>query len=82
MKYIELLFFVWVPFVASKPEENLMKTNKLALQSRVINGDDASPNQFPYLAYLVLTKRGKTSECGGSIISEKHILTAAHCLYL
>ena len=43
---------------------------------RIINGQVASENQFPYYAAILF--RGNI-RCGGSIIDERHILTAAHC---
>ncbi|XP_055373012.1 trypsin-1-like [Condylostylus longicornis] len=44
--------------------------------SRVIGGNYASPGQFPYQVALQLNGR---HHCGGAIISETAILTAAHC---
>ena len=45
---------------------------------KIINGVEAKPNEFPWQVALV--KSGlHTPICGGTIISEKHILTAAHC---
>lgn len=49
------------------------------LQSRVIGGRDAKYGEFPHMASI---KDYSSMEhfCGGAIISDKHILTAAHCL--
>ena len=49
---------------------------------RIIGGHDANPGQFPYHVSLQkylypLVKDSHT--CGGSIIDESWILTAAHC---
>jgi len=46
---------------------------------RIVGGDEAHPGQFPYQAGLALHMGDKQGWCGGSIISDEWILTAAHC---
>lgn len=49
-------------------------------QTRIVNGSDARIGQFPH--QVSLRDREKNEHfCGGSIISTKWILTAAHCVY-
>ncbi|XP_059620019.1 brachyurin-like [Phlebotomus argentipes] len=48
-------------------------------QTRIVNGNEASPHQFPYQAALVVRLESDHTICGGSLISENYILTAAHC---
>lgn len=48
--------------------------------SRVVGGNFAKPGQFPWQAALVLNINGFEGLCGGSVISDTVILTAAHCL--
>ncbi|XP_052127322.1 brachyurin-like isoform X4 [Frankliniella occidentalis] len=50
---------------------------------RIVGGLEASPGQFPYQVGIFIEKgpiikRG-TSFCGGSILSERIVMTAAHC---
>ncbi|XP_072747607.1 trypsin-like isoform X2 [Anoplolepis gracilipes] len=53
---------------------------RLNLNSRIINGTKAASRQFPHQVSLMHTRIGHHF-CGGSIISIKSVLTAAHCMY-
>ncbi|XP_049790925.1 brachyurin-like isoform X11 [Schistocerca nitens] len=46
---------------------------------RITNGEVATLGQFPYQAGLIITVSEGQVFCGGSIISDTWILTAAHC---
>ncbi|KAJ9590906.1 hypothetical protein L9F63_016063 [Diploptera punctata] len=46
--------------------------------SRVVGGSSASAGEFPYMASL--RSSSNSHFCGGSIISNDYILTAAHCV--
>jgi len=48
--------------------------------SRVLGGNEASENEFPFIASLISTKNLKVF-CGGSIIADNLVLTAAHCTH-
>lgn len=50
------------------------------MSTRIINGFDAYRGQFPHQVRLqICTSEKKCFKCGGSIIDERHILSAAHC---
>jgi len=68
-------------------KENLAKLNhpkcgvRNSLNTRITFGLTASPGQFPWVASLMYSNRQGTKVplCGGALISEQHVLTAAHC---
>lgn len=45
--------------------------------NRVVGGSVTQPHEYPWIA-AVFSDRTK---CGGSIITNRHILTAGHCVY-
>ena len=47
-------------------------------EGRIVGGENAQANQFPYMASLQRRSNGNHF-CAGSIVSELWVLTAAHC---
>lgn len=53
-----------------------------AITKRVLNGSSADDHLFPWAVKLYrVDERGKLGLCTGSLISDRHVLTAAHCVY-
>lgn len=74
MNFLCLIFFFAVLNFVKSDECNC----RLRTKNRVVNGEIAVQNSFPWL--VSLAKYKKQGFCGGSIMNEKYILTAAHCL--
>lgn len=50
------------------------------IPNRIVGGNKADPGEFPYQVRLNIRSRRGSSLCGGVIIDQRHILTAAHCV--
>jgi len=46
--------------------------------SKIVGGQNAQKNEYPWQVALV-SKNGRIPFCGGSLISSRSVLTAAHC---
>ncbi|WP_462054975.1 trypsin-like serine protease, partial [Vibrio cholerae] len=65
------LLFTSFQFSASGTESGV--------SSRIIGGEQAPVGAWPYM--VSLTTRDKSMAwCGGSLLSERYVLTAAHCV--
>nr|QHB21588.1 venom S1 protease with CUB domain 10 [Platymeris rhadamanthus] len=48
--------------------------------ARIYGGREVSPHEYPWLVALVRGTERRMPFCGGSIITQYHVLTAAHCV--
>lgn len=47
---------------------------------QIVGGNETGINEFPAMAALINLETG-TLYCGAQIISDRYVLTAAHCVY-
>ncbi|KAI8433996.1 hypothetical protein MSG28_012147 [Choristoneura fumiferana] len=63
-----------------KAEILLQSENNIGVLGRIVGGAQATQFAYPYQAGVVVTlTSGWTSVCGGSLISNTRVLSAAHC---
>lgn len=46
---------------------------------RIVSGNNAVINQFPFYVYIVVKLTAGSAGCGGSLISDRWVLSAGHC---
>ncbi|XP_069355263.1 trypsin 5G1-like [Maniola hyperantus] len=68
------------PDVVSSVPANETKRYGYNDDHKIVGGYNVTIQEFPYQAYLLLKQGRQFFQCGGSIISTRIILTAAHCL--
>lgn len=47
-------------------------------QPKVVGGQPADPREWPWMVALI--RHDADHYCGGVLITDRHVLTAAHCL--
>ncbi|CAG0893911.1 unnamed protein product [Darwinula stevensoni] len=62
-------------FVSSRPACGLGEPGKSA---KIVNGEEAGKGEFPW--HVGITYKGRFY-CGGAVINDRYVLTAAHCVY-
>lgn len=70
-----------IAFVVAANAKAVKDVNDIDLVTRIVNGQNSTRGQFPHQALLFLrVASGGQGVCGGSLISDRWILTAGHCV--
>ena len=88
MKFL-IIFLAFVAVTVPKNNEercicglaqrrNFGKTSET--ENRIVGGEEAEVNEYPWMVRLITTVFIFELTCGGSLISDSWILTAAHCI--
>ncbi|XP_058837320.1 brachyurin-like [Topomyia yanbarensis] len=80
VKRIEELDEFWAQL---DPQLQMLRPTQALVDSRIVNGQEAQPGQFPYQVLTLNIFNGGTGGiCGGTLLSQNFVLTAAHCVVI
>jgi secreted trypsin-like serine protease len=80
---IVVCFFVFVQSGEATPQEAATDEQPpyASVPPRIVGGTAVPNGKYPFMAYVKLYRNGKPyGFCGGSLIDQDSVLTAAHCL--
>ncbi|XP_073963856.1 trypsin-1-like [Choristoneura fumiferana] len=83
IEYKEELIYPCKQSVALSGSMNRVSNCRQNADGLIVGGKDASQNEFPHMVLLGFGQSSETAawQCGGSLLSEKFILTAGHCTW-
>ncbi|MFZ9857619.1 MAG: DUF1986 domain-containing protein [Roseiflexaceae bacterium] len=76
---VVLISMILSPNLLLAEEQPITPIDDQIVVPQIVGGIETTPNEFPW--QILLTYSGLNASCGGSVIHESWILTAAHCVY-
>lgn len=77
-----LLAFLWIAANGSVRADELENPSGIVFPNfpNIVGGNTASDGEFPFLVRLYINIGGSSYLCGGALLSDTWVITAAHCL--
>src|SRR5215212_1055167 len=74
-------FFVFVQSGEAAPQAADEQPSSVFVSPMIVGGTAVPNDKYPFVAFVTLYRNGKPyASCGGSLIDQDSVLTAAHCL--
>ncbi|KAJ1654802.1 Serine protease 55 [Dispira simplex] len=54
--------------------------SKAQVNTRIVGGEEADDQEFPFAALLTTVSGGESHTCGASLLTKEYVITAAHCV--
>ncbi|XP_043787267.1 serine protease gd-like isoform X1 [Apis laboriosa] len=71
-----------VPIINNQNNVECGRSSNNKFNLLVAGGMNASPGQWPWLVAIFVVKKNFEFQCAGTLVTNKHIITAAHCLLI
>ncbi|XP_055595733.1 CLIP domain-containing serine protease B15-like [Uranotaenia lowii] len=70
-----------IPLICCPNQLNPVTCGSISTASRIVGGEPTELEDHPWNAVILYERRGKAiPNCGASLISQRYVLTAAHCV--
>ena len=77
---LTLTSFLVATFIVGYHADQQCQCGIEGAHNKITNGRDAKPNKYPWMIFISAVKPKGTMACGGTIINDRFVMTAAHCV--
>ena len=69
------------PFICQRNSYLFENCASIPVTSTLDNGYKVEPHKFPWQAWIIIDSEDGPSTCGGSLITENHVISSANCVF-